>query len=249
MIWYPSRLDVPAPATSTRPDANNYNPNTLMATSDSLACASGSPEAPVKEPAASRAPDELWFLILDELDYIGLHRMAGVPKRLARLVKDTRFDDRLFRTKAPKRLKPGTMVAIHPLLHETVCIFADKKPVTYADIERDSERTAFDYPAAEEFATHPACSVMLVHLNTSKALPVTDRNGVKVKRLLQRLSCYWNAKPPLDIRYTVASQLEMDPDKVGWIDTLGDHCGWTGWEFGKVEDDGSVHLHANWYDS
>lgn len=163
--------------------------------------------------------------------------------------QDTRFDDRLFRTKAPKRLKPGTLVAIHPLLNETICIFTDKKPVTYADIDRNSERTAFDYPAAEEFATNPACSVMLVHLNTSKALPVTDRNGVKVKRLLQRLSWYWNAKPPLDIRYTVASQLELDPEKVGWIDTLGDRCGWAGWEFGKVEDDGSVHLHANWYDS
>ncbi|BGO93370.1 hypothetical protein NBRC10512_005537 [Rhodotorula toruloides] len=220
-----------------------------MATAETLARASGPSEAPVKEPAASRAPDEVWYLILDELDYIGLHRMAGVAKRFQKLVKDTRFDDRLFRTKAPKRLKPGTLVAIHPLLNETICIFTDKKPVTYADIDRNSERTAFDYPAAEEFATNPACSVMLVHLNTSKALPVTDRNGVKVKRLLQRLSWYWNAKPPLDIRYTVASQLELDPEKVGWIDTLGDRCGWAGWEFGKVEDDGSVHLHANWYDS
>ncbi|BGP26230.1 hypothetical protein JCM10295v2_005174 [Rhodotorula toruloides] len=164
-------------------------------------------------------------------------------------ITDARLDDRLFRTKAPKRLKPGTIVAIHPILDETICIFSDKKPVAYADINRDSGRTVFAYPAAEEFATNPACSVMLVHLNTSKPLPVTDRNGVKVKRLLQRLSWYWNAKPPLIIRYAVASNLEMDPDKVGWIDTLGNHCGWAGWEFGKVEEDRFVHVHANWYDS
>ncbi|GEM10248.1 salivary gland secretion 1 [Rhodotorula toruloides] len=203
---------------------------------------------------------EVWHLILEELDYIGASFSLSSscprsPPHHARAAvhvapeQDARLDDRLFRTKAPKRLKPGTIVAIHPILDETICIFSDKKPVAYADINRDSGRTVFAYPAAEEFATNPACSVMLVHLNTSKPLPVTDRNGVKVKRLLQRLSWYWNAKPPLIIRYAVASNLEMDPDKVGWIDTLGNHCGWAGWEFGKVEEDRFVHVHANWYDS
>lgn len=61
--------------------------STFMADSSSPTHAPGSSDAPVNEPAAMRAPDEVWHLVLEELDYTGLHRMAGVSKRLQRLVK------------------------------------------------------------------------------------------------------------------------------------------------------------------
>ncbi|BGP50030.1 hypothetical protein JCM10450v2_005938 [Rhodotorula kratochvilovae] len=195
--------------------------------------------------SSSSLPDEVWFLILDSLDYEGLHRASRLCKR------DKRFDNALFRTKPPKTLPANTEVDIHPLLQSTLCIFTGKDAHTWADLGRDDfTRRAFDYPAVDEYATNPACGILNLDVRTGKDVAVTDRNGIKVRRVLQRLEHYWGAKPTSWIAQEIAVEQRVDVDKVTWQMVLGDHCGWTRWRDATVENEGkAVKMRAAPYDS
>jgi len=113
-----------------------------------------------------------------------------------------------------------------------------------------SEHTAFEYPAVDEFATVPACGIMNIDVGVGKKFPVTDRNGVKVRRLLQRLGHFWGQKPPAWMAYRIHGEYDVGPDEVTWQMMLGDRCGWTGWASAVVENEGkAVTLTADGYDS
>ncbi|TNY18124.1 hypothetical protein DMC30DRAFT_356048 [Rhodotorula diobovata] len=202
--------------------------------------------------ARDSLPDELWFQILDELDYEGLHKAARLCKKVKAFIQDERFDDVLFRTKPPKKLPANSRVEIHPLLQATYCVFTKKDALTWASMGSDdsSEHTAFEYPAVDEFATVPACGIMNIDVGIGKKFPVTDRNGVKVRRLLQRLGHFWGQKPPAWMAYRIHGEYDVGPDEVTWQMMLGDRCGWTGWASAVVENEGkAVTLTADGYDS
>ncbi|GAA5916556.1 hypothetical protein JCM8208_007700 [Rhodotorula glutinis] len=178
-------------------------------------------------PSCATWPDEVWCLVLDELDYEGLHKAARLCKKLQRFIEDESFDERLFRTrvKAPKKLIPNSTLEIHPLLQATYCVFWKKEAVTWASMVSDDgeEHTAFEYPAADEYATMPPATIMHVDVGVGKTFPVTDRNGIKV-------GC--------------------KVDEVTMSMCLGDRNGWTGWEDAVVENEGTaVKLRAGGYDS
>jgi len=167
--------------------------------------------------------------------------------------QDESFDARLFRTriKPPKKLVPNSKLEIHPLLQATYCVFTGKDALTCASLGSDDgeEHTAFEYPAVDEYATMPPCTIMHVDVGVGKSFPVTDRNGIKVRRVLQRLGHFWGSKPSYGA-YEIAAECGCRPDQVTMSMCLGDHNGWTGWRDAMVENEAtSVKLRADGYDS
>ncbi|GAA5853936.1 hypothetical protein JCM9279_007608 [Rhodotorula babjevae] len=205
-------------------------------------------------PSTATWPDEIWCLILDHLDYEGLHKASRLCKKLKRFIEDESFDTRLFRkrVKPPKKLVPNSKLEIHPLLQATYCVFTGKDALTWASMGRDDdeeEHTAFEYPAVDEYATMPPCTIMHVDVGVGKTFPVTDRNGIKVRRVLQRVGHFWGSKPSSGA-YGIAAEYGCRPDEVTMSMCLGDHNGWTSWRDAKVENEGTaVKLRAGGYDS
>ncbi|GJN92837.1 hypothetical protein Rhopal_005875-T1 [Rhodotorula paludigena] len=203
-------------------------------------------------PKPTELPIEIWWMVLDHLDYRGLHKAQLLCKQVQTLIQDERFDAILFREPPSKGKLPSNMqVAIHPLLQSVSCIFTGSDAITWADMAKDNwTRTAFEYPAVDEFATSPSCDIVNLHVNTAKTVPVTDRNGVKVRRVLQRLGKHWSSKPTRFVAEQLAAQEGVDPDKTTWLLALGDHNGWAGWKEAFTENEGmAVELHASWFDS
>jgi hypothetical protein len=121
----------------------------------------------------------------------------------------------------------------------------------YSSVDDDGDYNAFDYTACDEFATQPACTTMNLSVNVGKQVAVSDRNGIKVRRILKALAKFWGQKPPKYVQVRCASDygLTKTPDKVTWGMTLGDRCGWAGWLRPQVQKDGSVELEADGFDS
>ncbi|GAA5935701.1 hypothetical protein JCM3775_003387 [Rhodotorula graminis] len=205
-------------------------------------------------PTTATWPDEIWVLVLDQLDYKGLHKAAQLCKKLKRFIEDESFDVRLFRTrvKPPKKLIPNSTLEIHPLLAATYGVFTGKDALTWASMGGDDgeEHTAFEYPAVDEYATWPPATIMHVDVGVGKSFPVTDRNGIKVRRVLQRLGHFWGSKATSTWAWNMAAEYHCPPDEVTWQMALGDRNGWTGWEEAVVENEATaVRLTACGYDS
>lgn len=110
------------------------------------------------------------------------------------------------------------------------------------------EYNAYDYPACDEFATEPACTMMLVNVHVGKQVSVSDVKGIKVKRVLKALAKFWKQPPPKATRERFAAYVDEGQD-VTWRSTLLDHCGFAGWEGCEVMNDGTVELTAFPFDS
>ncbi|GAA6037416.1 hypothetical protein JCM8097_008559 [Rhodosporidiobolus ruineniae] len=186
-----------------------------------------------------RLGDEVWMAILEHLSYFGLRSVAGVSKKLQRLVQDEQFNDRLFRTKpTKKKLTPANKLTIHPLLDATESIFLTTTSASIygfsSDTGDDKDLNAYDLAACDEFATQPPCTQADLHVGVG-TVPVSDRNGIKCRRIFKALAKFWENK----------QKWSMETNR----ERLGDHCGWTGWKSATVRNEGTVDFEAHWFDS
>lgn len=143
-------------------------------------------------------------------------------------------------------VETGTHVEIHPMIHDFGGMV--RLPVL---IWRscDEGRDAFEYPAANEFATAPACTYMHVELGTGDPLWVRDPTGITVRLLVTKLADFWT-QPPSHRHAQAVRQYYgygQDVDVTKW-DILGEWTGWSGWLPAEVDEGGCVCLTANQYE-
>lgn len=144
----------------------------------------------------------------------------------------------MFRAKPPQELVVGMKVEIHPLLHATNCLFYGKDAVTKRTwMTGVPERTAFKYPAIDEFATSPACRLMYLRVGCEAPAKVSAPNGITVGRLLRSLGRFWGSKPPEDVARDYVDGY-MDIKDVRWRTTLGRGMVWTDWRKAFVQKKG-----------
>ena len=233
------------------------------------------PVASSDPPIALRIPAELWALVSRTLKYIDLKRLARVCKAFKAIFEvslacsvvcakpvgaDTnrnctyflqhpRYKLRLFLKPPAGQLQAGTGLAIHPMLEVVNYVFCEDVDKAEILCGEGENLNAFDYPAADEFATAPACTKLKLEMNERKCGTVT--NGVTVRQVMKRAIKYWTAP----VRGNVANQVRR---QWGWAAdhpvarryTLGDHCFFEGWDYAKVQADGStVVLASRWFGS
>jgi hypothetical protein len=179
-----------------------------------------------------------------------VHPLLPFLPRLSHLFpfeQDKAFDKALFRV-APvkKKLTPSNNkdIRYHPMLEATDCVMVNSKkaPIFKHNGDDDREYNAFDYPACEEYATQPACDQMHLNMNVGKPILVSDRNGIKVKRVLKAFGKFFDSSPPAHIQKRAR---DCWPEgKIDWRKALGENCFFTGWESCTVHNDGAVELVA-----
>lgn len=108
----------------------------------------------------------------------------------------------------------------------------------------------FDYPAAKEFATAPACTSISIELNEAKVGTVTNKRGVTVSQVLVACGKFWD-KP---VSESVAKWVRRDygwgkDDKITRIMTLGDHCFFKGWKEPRGLGEGKLQLASRGFGS
>ncbi|GAA5885104.1 hypothetical protein JCM3774_002319 [Rhodotorula dairenensis] len=165
--------------------------NPFRTMSGSADSAGSSPEAGVAAPIALRVPPELWVQVSEKLKYADLKRLAGVCRAFKAIVEHSRYRLRLFRKPPTGALQPGRYLAIHPLLEEPQLVFCED--VDNAEIYRGEgdSLNAFDYPAADETATAPACNKLKIVMHQRKCGSVSCATGVTVRQVLKRAIEYW----------------------------------------------------------
>ncbi|GAA5886620.1 hypothetical protein JCM6882_005835 [Rhodosporidiobolus microsporus] len=234
---------------------------------DASKSTSTSGDAPVRESAASRWPDEVWTTLLEELNYAGLRTMERVSKKMKALVESDKFDLTLFRVKpTKKKLTPLNKLTIHPMLDAVDCVditTTEARIFSFLDDNEDEDGekgegvdsgpktfNAYDYPACDEFATQPPCTQMLVTVHAGgKPLQVTDRNGVKNRRIFKALGMFWQKKAPPHLVQQAVEYSGVKAEDAKMVHCLGDHRFFEGWQSATVRNDGTVDLEANWFGS
>lgn len=72
---------------------------------------------------------------------------------------------------------------------------------------------AFDYPAADDFATAPACTkINIVMDDKHKCGTVTCQSGVTVRQVMKRVLEYWNAPVTNEVAAAVRKEFNMRKD-------------------------------------
>jgi hypothetical protein len=162
-----------------------------------------------------------------------------------------RYKLRLFLKPPTGQLQAGKGLAIHPMLDLVNFVFCED--VNKAEILRGEgeDLNAFDYPAADEFATAPACTKLKLEMNERKCGTVTNQNGVTVRQVMKRAIKYWTGTVTGNVANQVRRQWGWAADHpVTRRYTLGDHCFFEGWDYAKVQADGStVVLASHWFGS
>lgn len=120
---------------------------------------------------------------------------------------------------------------------------------SFASGDEDKEFNAYDYRACDEFSTQPPCTQMLVNVNVGKPIPVTDRNGIKNRRIFKALGMFWQKKAPANLVHYAVEVKGVKASEAKMVDCLGEHCFFEGWESATVQSDGTVHLDARWFGS
>ncbi|EGU11411.1 Proteophosphoglycan ppg4 [Rhodotorula toruloides ATCC 204091] len=176
--------------------------------SDNAASPRTSPEPAVKESASMRLPDETWVSIFRLLTYKTLLHVRGVCKRFKGLLENSTFDDVFFRQAPPKRPETKQKYKVHPMLNDVDC--ARVTPTTaeimhYGQGSGDETFNGYDYPAAKEFATAPACMSIDIELNESKVGKVSNKRGVTVSQVLVACGKFWEKPVPDSVASRVGS--------------------------------------------
>ncbi|KWU43854.1 hypothetical protein RHOSPDRAFT_5548, partial [Rhodotorula sp. JG-1b] len=189
-----------------------------------------------------RVPAELWALVSKTLKYIDLKRLARVCKAFKAIFEvSLACSLRLFLKPPAGQLQAGTGLAIHPMLEMVNYVFCEDVDKAEILCGEGEDLNAFDYAAADEFATAPACTKIKLEMNERKCGTITNQNGVTVRQVMKRAIKYWTAP----VTGNVANQVRRE---WGWaMDhpvtrryTLGDHCFFEGWDYAKVQADGST---------
>ncbi|GAA5933919.1 hypothetical protein JCM3775_000323 [Rhodotorula graminis] len=113
------------------------------------------------------------------------------------------------------------------------------------------EFNGLEYPAAEEFATSPACKELRVSMmgehgfSKNDEIVVKDSTGVKCDRVLKAIAKYWaKAAPAAAARQVRAENGWPKEHKVCRNEVLSDHRFFEGWRPAVVKANGSVYLEA-----
>lgn len=98
---------------------------------------------------------------------------------------------------------------------------------------------ASDYPAADEFATTPACTKIKLEMDDRKCGTIRSPNDVRVRHVMNRAIKYWNAPATGN----VALQIRREGGwPLGHLVTrsyaLDEDCLFNGWDYAKVQVDG-----------
>ncbi|GAA6060204.1 hypothetical protein JCM10212_002283 [Sporobolomyces blumeae] len=148
--------------------------------------------SPVPSPSlALRLPAEIWFMILNQLDYAQLRKAARICKTfqqadasfVQRTSQASQLDAVLFRLPPPQPpLRRDSKISLHPMLSNMPFLF---EKLDEADARFDECMSPVDYPATlDEYVTSPASTKLIVQQMADKPYTVKDPRGVTVKQLL-----------------------------------------------------------------
>ena len=224
-------------------------------------------------PIALRIPPELWVLVSEELEYIDLKRLAGACKAFKAMLEvsltlleaysarkrcserwlttfpqQPHYGERLFFKPPTGQLEPGTDLAIHPILDGLDLIRCED--VDTADFLPPRHRlSAFDYPAADKFATAPACTkIEIVMDDQYQGGTVTCQSGVTVRQVIKRVLEYWNAPVTDHVAARVRAEFNLRKDypvKRRTWNNCKEFDLYKGWEYVEVQADGVTVLLAS----
>ncbi|GAA6014365.1 hypothetical protein JCM10207_005437 [Rhodosporidiobolus poonsookiae] len=211
------------------------------------------PTPPPSRSPSEALPIELWLLIFEDkgLAYGDYKRIERVCKDFRKLLQSHSLDDRLFRSPLPAQpVKRGTKVTFHPALDRANLVCSSTQDA-HVFINAPGEKHGFkpvsilDYPCAVEYATSP--SSRKIKMNMGAGVEVANKEGVKVRDIVEATPKMWSSRPPNYIRQQVVAQLSIwDPElkaaDLTWRDTLGDHCFWEGMRSASVASEDEVLL-------
>ncbi|GAA5872777.1 hypothetical protein JCM8547_006340 [Rhodosporidiobolus lusitaniae] len=145
---------------------------------------------------------EVWLLILKECSYASLRALESQSKKLEGLTC-ARFPfapsplrrhprvDPLPHSSDQEALYPFNELEIHPMLEHANCVFCTTKEASIYSFVRPQAFNACNYPAADEHATQPPAKEMYVRLPMGQPIGVSDRNRIKVRRVLKAIGKFW----------------------------------------------------------
>ncbi|BGP11119.1 hypothetical protein JCM10049v2_007018 [Rhodotorula toruloides] len=221
--------------------------------SDNAASPRASPEAAVKEPASMRLPDETWVSIFRLLGYKTLLHVRRICKRFKDLLENSTFDDVFFRQAPPAKLEKKQKYKLHPMLNDVDCARVtptEAEIMHYKEGSGDETFNGYDYPAAKEFATAPACTSIDIELNESKVGKVSNKRGVTVSQVLVACGKFWEKPVPDSVANRVRRQGGWPKnEKITKLMTMGDHCFFEGWGQPTGLGEGKVRLASHWFGS
>lgn len=142
--------------------------------------------------------------------------------------QDSSFDRKLFR-KSPtpgKKLAKKSKIRLHPIL-EDLDFTGVSANACFAQDDYDEECNYWDHPIVlEEFATSPTATAIQLDFKV-EFIVVRNEKGVTLRQLLEEVADMWKSSY--------------------WL--LGDHNGWTGWDYEWVSKSGTLCFEAGSYDS
>ncbi|GAA6060207.1 hypothetical protein JCM10212_002286 [Sporobolomyces blumeae] len=192
--------------------------------------------SPVPSPSlALHLPAEIWFMILNQLDYAQLRKAARICKLVQRYTRDSTFDAVLFRGRPPiPPLAPNATVTLHPVLHDLDCVFTDLENARFLRIGSHPLPRALDYPATlREQATSPASTTVIMHHLVGKPISTKAKNGVTVLGVLKAIAKFCSRMDPS------APCTDGCPNCgrgcLEWQDVMDAEC-WSGWH--KIQSEG-----------
>ncbi|GAA5853035.1 hypothetical protein JCM9279_003790 [Rhodotorula babjevae] len=119
-----------------------------------------------------------------------------------------------------------------------------------------NEYNGLEYPAADEFATSPACKELRVDMmgeygfSKNDEIVVKDSTGIKCDRVLVAIAKYRAKAAPAGAAKQARAEWGWPKDrKVCRNEALGDHSFFEGWESAVVKQNGAVYLAARSFGS
>ena len=193
-------------------------------------------------------------MIFAELEYSDLKVCTMVSKSVSSLLDYQCFDRVLFRRFSPrvncKRIRPGSVsgsgyhpddedvwVKIHPAFSMmSYCCSPDiEDPCFY------NNQPVIETSAATEYATMPALQRLKIKIYGYPAIIVKNKAGVTVRKVLKALVKHFGRKIP--------GVMFPDGSRATYQDVQGDHNGWVGFDYQYIDDDGTLVLVADSFDS
>ncbi|GAA5933909.1 hypothetical protein JCM3775_000321 [Rhodotorula graminis] len=188
-----------------------------MATQHDQVVSSAAPQAPATAaarptatPLALRLPDELWLLILAEVDYCALKQAQMICKKVQRLIQDKRLDAQLFRLgPVDGKLEVGMSFELHPHVERLDPVARARWLLVLAKEARKRRPwryTPWSYPALDDYITSPACTRLKVRVaptmlygddeNEHTFVVLERRDGVTVFDVFKALGEWYDTRAP-----------------------------------------------------
>ena len=155
---------------------------------------------------------------------------------------------RLFVKPPTGHLQLGMELGIHPMLDRLDLIRCEDTDTARFLYPRH-HLNPFDYPAADEFATAPACTkIEIVMSDEYECGTVICQSGITVRQVLKHVLEYWNAPVTDDVADEVRKEFDLRTDypikKRTW-NNWKEFDLYDGWKYAKVQADGVTVLLAS----